>query len=129
MTESNLPEEELNLTDAIDPEEPDELDPVTAGQPDSYPGAAEDNPDQWRNDPLLQDEPAAAIPAEDPLSDQALRDDSGGPATTEMPTLGEAAADVDFGDPVDESEVDGSDDSANLGGSPLGHANPELDER
>ncbi|MBG6180895.1 hypothetical protein [Arthrobacter sp. CAN_A1] len=128
MTESNLPEEELSITDGITPAESDELDPVAAGQPDSYPGAAEDNPDQWRDDPLLQDEPVAAIPGEDPLSDQALRDELAGPAASDMPTLGEAAADVDFGDPADESEIDGSDDSANLGGSPLGQPDADLDE-
>ncbi|MHA7156355.1 hypothetical protein [Arthrobacter sp. TMN-50] len=129
MTESNLPEEELSIADGFDPAESEELDPVTVGQPDNYPGAAEDNPDEWRNDPLLQDEPAATTPAEDPLSDQALRDELAGPAASDVPTLGEAAADVDFGDPADESEIDASDDSANLGGSPLGQADPEFDER
>ncbi|MHA7277993.1 hypothetical protein ACX80O_15980 [Arthrobacter sp. Hz1] len=129
MTESNPPEEELNITDGIDPAEPDDLDPMTVGQPDSYPGAAEDNPDQWRDDPLLQDEPAAAIPGEDPLSDRALREELADPAAPGTPTLGEAAADIDFGDPADESEIDSSDDSANLGGSPLGQTDPDLDGR
>ncbi|MHA7295499.1 hypothetical protein [Arthrobacter sp. HLT1-21] len=129
MTESNPPEEELNITDGIDPAEPDDLDPMTVGQPDSYPGAAEDNPDQWRDDPLLQDEPAAAIPGEDPLSDQALREELADPAASGTPTLGEATADIDFGDPADESEIDSSDDSANLGGSPLGQTDPDLDGR
>ncbi|MHA7274595.1 hypothetical protein ACX80Z_14320 [Arthrobacter sp. TMT4-20] len=124
MTESNLPEEELSITDAIDTAEAEELDPVAAGQPDSYPGAAEDNPDQWRNDPLLQDEPAATVTAEGTVAEQVLRDGSEGDDAA--PTLGEAAADVDFGDPADESEIDGSDDSANLGGSPLSHADEDL---
>ncbi|WP_026553251.1 hypothetical protein [Arthrobacter sp. H20] len=122
MTESNLPEEELSIVDGIDPAEAEELDPIAVGQPDSYPGAAEDNPDLWRNDPLLQDEPAATATEGDVMDDQALRDESAGELANDVPTLGEAAADVDFGDPADESEVDGSDDSANLGGSPLNEA-------
>lgn len=131
MTESNLPEEELNIIDAIDAAEAEaeELDPVTTGQPDVYPGAAEENPDQWQNDPLLQDEPAAILVEEDELSDQELRGDSAGAFAPEVPTLGEASADVDFGDPADESEIDGSDDSAHLGGSPLGQADEDVLER
>lgn len=117
--ETNLPEEDLSITDGIDPAGPEELDPVAEGQPDSYPGAAEDNPDQWRNDPLLQEEPAETATEEDIMSEQALRDGADGAIAPDVPTLGEAVADVDFEDPADESEIDASDDSAHLGGSPL----------
>lgn len=69
MTEQNLPDEELEVVqddDVILPETPGataslELDPVK-GEPDSYPGAAEDNPDRWQEDPLLQDEVAPVAP-------------------------------------------------------------------
>ncbi|CAM3355386.1 hypothetical protein PSET11_03329 [Arthrobacter ulcerisalmonis] len=103
-----------------------ELDPVT-GEPDSYPGAAEDNPDHWQEDPLLQGEVGDAD-AEVPPSEQDLRDESEEaryeageeqvpPGT---PTLGEAAADVDFGEVPTGDEADASNDPSNSGGSPLG---------
>ena len=81
MTEQNLPDDELEVVEENDvllDETPGaasslELDPVTSGQPDSYPGAAENNPDRWQEDPLLQDEVSGE--EEDFLSDQTLRDD------------------------------------------------------
>lgn len=139
MTEQNLPDEELNVVDedAEDLNEsiaPEALDPVNDGEPDSYPEAAENNPDSWREDPLLQDEPAAGVVGEEGVqSDQTLRDETAEErflegaeqVPPEEPTIGEAAADVDFGDPMDESEVDASDDEANFGGSPLSQFEPE----
>lgn len=142
MTDQNLPDAELNvlgeepgvLNDSLAPEA---LDPVTDGQPDAYPGAAENNPDDWREDPLLQGEPMADAGEEGELSDQTLRDgteegrylDGAEQIPSEEPTIGEASADVDFGDPADGSEVDGSDDEANFGGSPLSQFDPEDLER
>lgn len=66
MTEQNLPDEGLDIVqddDVLLDETPGaaaslELDPVH-GEPDSYPGAAENNPDRWQEDPLIQDEPVA----------------------------------------------------------------------
>ncbi|MBG6225769.1 hypothetical protein IWX63_002352 [Arthrobacter sp. CAN_A2] len=146
MTE-NLPDEELTIV-GEEPEmpndalSPDALDPVLDGRPDSYEGAAEVDPDHWREDPLLQDEPGAAetgagengvdengvaaIGEEGILSDQTLRGETAEARyehgdeqyPPEEPMLGEAAADVDFG-MMEDDEVDGSDDPANLGGSPL----------
>ncbi|GAA3406910.1 hypothetical protein GCM10018951_39610 [Pseudarthrobacter polychromogenes] len=66
MTEQNLPEEGLEVVqddDVLLDETPGaasslELDPVH-GEPDSYPGAAENNPDRWQEDPLIQDESVA----------------------------------------------------------------------
>ncbi|WP_028280247.1 hypothetical protein [Arthrobacter sp. H5] len=129
MTE-NLPDEELNpVGDGV---ETDALDPVSDGQPDSYPQAAETNPDQWRQDPLLQDEPGAGSEP-DPESDQAVRDrseedrynDGEEQIPPDEPTMGEAASDVDFGDPMDDTEADASDDEANFGGSPLSQFEPD----
>lgn len=140
MTE-NLPDEELTIV-GEEPEVPNDslspevFDPLLNGQPDSYENAAENNPDRWQEDPLLQDEPGVietgddetgvtAIGDEDLLSDQTLRDETA-EARYEHgeeqippgePMLGEAAADVDFG--MMEDDVDASDDPANRGGSPL----------
>ncbi|MHA7210332.1 hypothetical protein [Arthrobacter sp. MDT1-65] len=141
MTE-NLPDEELTIV-GEEPETPNDslapeaFDPVLDGRPDEYEGAAENNPDRWQEDPLLQDEPGvtgtgsdengvAAIDEEGYLSDQTLREE-----TSEVrfehgdeqippgePMLGVAAADVDFG-MMEDDEVDASDDPANRGGSPL----------
>jgi hypothetical protein len=135
MTE-NLPDEELTVVgeepDAADESiAPEALDPVRDGQPDSYPTAAENNPDNWQQDPLLQDEPAAGAALEE--SDQSLRDETEEArfregeeqVPPEEPTIGEAAADVDFGDPMSDEEVDASDDGANFGGSPLSQFEPE----
>jgi hypothetical protein len=142
MTEQNLPDDDLEIVDENDvllDENPGaasslELDPVTGGQPDSYPGAAENNPDRWQEDPLLQDEVSGE--EEDFLSDQTLRDDMKAtrdgagdelPATT--PTLGEAVADVDFGEDPTGPEADASDDQENFGGSPLSEFDPDDMER
>lgn len=135
MTE-NLPDEELTVVGeepgAVDESiAPEALDPVKDGQPDSYPTAAENNPDNWQQDPLLQDEPAAGVGLEE--SDQSLRDETEEArfregeeqVPPEEPTIGEAAADVDFGDPMSDEEVDASDDGANFGGSPLSQFEPE----
>ncbi|MFP5315029.1 MAG: hypothetical protein ACLGHS_06575 [Actinomycetes bacterium] len=135
MTE-NLPDEELTVVgeepDAVDESiAPEALDPVKDGQPDSYPTAAENNPDNWQQDPLLQDEPGAGAGLEE--SDQSLRDETEEArfregeeqVPPEEPTIGEAAADVDFGDPMSDEEVDASDDGANFGGSPLSQFEPE----
>lgn len=120
MTE-NLPDEELTIV-GEEPEVPNDslspeaFDPLLNGQPDSYENAAENNPDRWQEDPLLQDEPGVietgddengvtAIGDEGLLSDQTLRDETA-EARYEHgeeqippgePMLGEAAADVDFG--------------------------------
>lgn len=63
MTEQNVPDNELEVVqeeDILLDQTPGagpslELDPVK-GEPDNYPGAAENNPDRWQEDPLLQDE-------------------------------------------------------------------------
>jgi hypothetical protein len=140
MTE-NLPDEELNVVgeepDALnDSIAPEALDPVRDGQPDDYPTAAEVDPDNWQQDPLLQDEPGVS-PGRLEESDQALRDETeevrflegDEQVPPEEPTIGEAAADVDFGDPMSDAEVDASDDEANFGGSPLSQFDPEDLER
>lgn len=140
MTE-NLPDEELNVV-GEEPEAPNEsiapeaLDPVHEGQPDGYPTAAEVDPDNWEQDPLLQDEPGVEGTGLE-ASDQSLRDeteevrftDGDEQVPPDEPTLGEAAADVDFGDAMTEDETDASDDSANFGGSPLSQFEPEDLER
>ncbi|WP_104117009.1 hypothetical protein [Arthrobacter sp. B1805] len=141
MTE-NLPDEELTIVgeepdvpnDSLAPEA---FDPVLEGQPDSYEGAAEENPDRWQEDPLLQDEPGVEETGDDEngvsevgeegyLSDQTLRQETAEARfehgeeqyPPEEPMLGEAAADVDFG-MMEDDDVDASDDPANRGGSPL----------
>ena len=140
MTE-NLPDEELTVV-GEDPEvpnnsiAPEALDPVLEGQPDSYADAAEENPDRWQENPLLQDEPGVdsvddensvpLIGEEGALSDQTLREETAEARyengdeqiATEEPRMGEAAADTDFG-MMDDDDVDGSDDPANRGGAPL----------
>ena len=130
MSEENFPDEELEVVqddDILLDETPGaasslELDPVL-GEPDSYPGAAENNPDRWQEDPLLQEE-AVSGEEEDFLSEQSLRDETSG--TTDVPTIGEAAADVDFGEVPTGEEADGSDDESNFGGSPLSEFDPEI---
>ncbi len=143
MTEQNLPDDGLEVVrddDVLLDETPGaasslELDPVR-GEPDSYPGAAENNPDRWQEDPLLQDE-AVSGEEEDFLSDQTLRDETAEaryesgdeqvPPT--VPTLGEAVADVDFGEDPTGREADASDDQENFGGSPLSEFDPDDMER
>lgn len=143
MTEQNLPDDELEVVDENDvllDETPGaaaslELDPVT-GEPDSYPGAAENNPDRWQEDPLLQDE-AVSGEEEDFLSDQALRDETAQAryeagdeqVPPDSPTLGQAVADVDFGENPTGPEAEGSDDAENFGGSPLSEFDPDDLER
>lgn len=139
MTEENLPDEELTVIDE-DPEIPDEgmdavspdtLDPLADSSPDDYPGAAEENPDRWQEDPLLSGEAASVSGL--PETDQELRDeteeeryrDGDEQIPPEEPTLGEAAEDVDFGETTDPDQVDASDDPANRGGSPLSEFEPE----
>lgn len=142
MSEPNLPDDELNVVGenggipdrGVDSVAPEGLDPVN-GEPDTYPGAAEDNPDAWQSDPLLQDEPAALSDAagEGAPNEQTLREETeewryrtgSEQVPPGEPTIGEAAADVDFGDRMDDGEVDASDDGANFGGSPLNQFNPE----
>lgn len=80
---------------------------------------------------------AAPGSAEDELSDQTLRDETAEERyrtgdeqiAPEEPTIGEAAGDVDFGDALDEEEVDGSDDPANAGGHPLSRYNTDDPEQ
>ena len=143
MAEQNVPDDELEIVaedDVLLDESPGaasslELDPV-AGEPDNYPGAAENNPDRWQEDPLLQDE-ARADGEEDFPSDQALRDESAQAryrsgdeqVPPDAPTLGEAAADVDFGEVPTGLEADASDDEENFGGSPLSEFEPDDLER
>ncbi len=141
MTEQNLPDQDLRVVgedrtipgldqdtaDELDSRDAERLDPLKGNSPDDYPGAAENNPDNWRQDPLLQEEPGADSENTDVESDQALWDETeeeryrkgDEQVPPEEPTIGEAAADVDFGDPMDEDDVDASNDSTNFGGSPL----------
>ena len=144
MTEQNLPDDDLEVVEENDvllDEAPGaaaslELDPVTGGQPDSYPGAAEDNPDRWQEDPLLQGEEVSGE-EEDFLSEQALRDETAEAryrsgeeqVPPDAPTLGEAVADVDFGENPAGAEAEGSDDTENFGGSPLSEFDPDDLER
>lgn len=143
MTEQNVPDDELEVVqedDVLLDGTPGgasslELDPVN-GEPDSYPGAAENNPDRWQEDPLLQDE-AVSGEEQDFLSDQTLRDESAEAryrsgdeqVPPDAPTLGEAAADVDFGENPTGLEADASDDEENFGGSPLSEFEPDDLER
>lgn len=139
MTEGNLPDDELEVVhddDILLDEAPGaassvELDPVS-GEPDNYPGAAENNPDRWQEDPLLQDEAVPGAEA-DSLSDQTLRDESARgryeageeQVSPDEPTIGEAASDVDFGESPTGQEADASDDQENFGGSPLSQFEPD----
>lgn len=143
MTEQNLPDDDLEVVqddDVLLDETPGaaasfELDPVK-GEPDSYPGAAENNPDRWQEDPLLQDE-AVSGEEEDFISDQVFRDESAQAGyaagdsrdASATPTLGEAVADVDFGENPSGPESEGSDDTENFGGSPLSEFEPDDLER
>ncbi|MFF2347383.1 hypothetical protein [Pseudarthrobacter sp. NPDC058119] len=143
MAEQNVPDDGLEVVEEEDvllDASPGaasslELDPV-AGEPDNYPGAAENNPDRWQEDPLLQDE-ARTGEEEDFLSEQALRDESAQAryrsgdeqVPPDAPTLGEAAADVDFGEVPTGLEADASDDEENFGGSPLSEFEPDDLER
>ncbi len=101
------------------------LDPLNGRGPDDYPGAAENNPDRWRDDPLIQGDAASAdyFNSEQYLQDQTAeaRYESGEEQIpSEEPTIGEASADVDFGETPMGDEADGSDDDANFGGLGFG---------
>lgn len=128
-----------DLADVVTPDElsivsGDELldeDELTDPEDLSYPGAAEDNPDSWQEDPLINEEPFAGQPGAE--SDQTLRDETqeeryeagDSQIPPGEPTIGEAAADVDFGDPTGDPMTDGSDDPAHAGGDPLSAFNPD----
>ncbi|WP_026535166.1 hypothetical protein [Arthrobacter sp. H14] len=161
--ETDIPDQNV---DAVPPEivESDENTVESEEvQPDSYPQAAENDPEHWQQDPLISGGAASDVTtdeaaeydggtadgvtefgatsdtsldnttgsAEDELSDQTLRDETAEERyrtgdeqiAPEEPTIGEAAGDVDFGDALDEEEVDGSDDPANAGGRPLSRYN------
>lgn len=159
MTEPNISDEDLSIVDdeppAIQDEDldavpPDQPDLDAAAEPEDYPEAAENNPDNWRQDPLIAGADVEGSAADDvrpsdtfgqagiapdpdlpneagELSDQTLRDETAEEryregdeqVTPEEPTIGEAAADVDFGDAADPNSAHGSDDPANWGGDPL----------
>ncbi|WP_104104813.1 hypothetical protein [Arthrobacter sp. 08Y14] len=116
---------EVPLSDMVDADDLSATDEFVDPEALSYPGAAEDNPDRWQEDPLLSGEASVDDPGM--LSDQTLRDETAeeryeegvSQIPPEVPTIGEAAADVDFDDPVATDEQDGSDDPAHLGGDPL----------
>ena len=112
----------------LDSRDAERLDPLEVGLSDDYPGAAENDPDNWRQDPLLQEEPGRVASDEPGVeSDQTLRDETeeeryrngDEQIPPDEPTIGEAAGDLDFGDPMDDEDTDASNDSANFGGSPL----------
>ncbi|KAD3456048.1 hypothetical protein GD627_15205 [Arthrobacter yangruifuii] len=147
MTEQSIPDPELGddpvlADDVAAVATPDELtvvsedelleqDELVDAEDLSYPGAAEDNPDNWQDDPLIREEAPLNEPGE--LSDQVLRDETAEERfltgdtqiPPEEPTIGEAANDVDFGDPAVGDDEDASDDPANRGGDPLADFNPE----
>lgn len=102
--------------------------------PDTYEGAAEVDPDNWREDPLIegaeadvQDErtdPAhPVVPSEQELRDetaQARYEAGDEQVPPEEPRMGEAIADLDVPeDPAFEDEIDSSNDSFHGGGDPL----------
>ena len=144
MSEQSIPDPELGddpvlADDVAAVATPDELsvvsedelleqDELVDAEDLTYPGAAEDNPDNWQEDPLVREE----APSEEPgdLSDQALRDetaeerylDGDAQVPPEEPTIGQAADDVDFGDPAAD---DASDDPAHRGGATLEDFDPE----
>ncbi|MCC9205942.1 hypothetical protein [Arthrobacter sp. zg-Y769] len=147
MTEQSIPDPELGddpvlADDVAAVATPDELtvvsedelleqDELVDAEDLTYPGAAEDNPDNWQEDPLIREEAPLNEPGE--LSDQTLRDDTAEERflngdtqiPPEAPTIGEAANDVDFGDPMAGEEEDASDDPAHRGGDPLAGFNPD----
>lgn len=143
MTEQNLPDQDLTIVGEdeaipdpdVDAVSPDTVDELSSRGPDDYPDAAENNPDNWREDPLVQGEGEQSTDVNEPgtESDQTLRDeteeerylDGDEQVPPEEPTIGEAAEDVDFDSPVDSDEADASDDAAHLGGSPLSQFEPE----
>ena len=122
---------EVPLEDLADADDLSNVDEITDPEDLSYPGAAEENPDRWQEDPLVNGEPLMNEPGT--LSDQTLRDetaeeryeDGDSQVPPEVPTIGEAALDVDFDDPTAADEEDASDDPAHLGGDPLADFDPE----
>lgn len=138
MTEQNLPEEGMTVQgeDAPIPDEgvdavpPEALDQVEGFDPEEG-GEPADGVET-----VLGFDPAETTDPDDPgvKSDQTLRDETAEERylsgdeqiPPDEPTIGEAAGDVDFG-PMDPSadEVDGSDDAANRGGSPLSQFRPD----
>ncbi len=159
MSEENIPEEQVHemglnifsdtsgMPDATGPGTADPAaddDPSTPGAngldrlsgsgPDDYPGAAESNPERWRDDPLIEGGEAApdGYRSEQYLEDQTdeARYESGEEQIPpDEPTIGEASEDVDFGETPTGDEADGSDDDANFGGSPLGQFGAEILDR
>ena len=151
MSEQSIPDPELGenpvlANDVADVATPDELSVVseedlleeaelTDAEDLSYPGAAEDNPENWRDDPLIKEEPLLDEPGVE--SDQTLRDETreerflrgDTQIPPETPTIGEAADDVDFDDPTVADEDDASDDPLNRGGDSLAEFNAEDTER
>ncbi|MCC3276331.1 MULTISPECIES: hypothetical protein [unclassified Arthrobacter] len=147
MSEQSIPDPELGddpvlADDVAAVATPDELsvvsedelleqDELVDAEDLTYPGAAEDNPDNWQEDPLIRGEEPLNEPGE--LSDQTLRDETAeerfltgaDQVPPEEPTIGEAANDVDFGDPTVGDEEDASDDPSHRGGDPLADFNPE----
>ncbi|MGK7222238.1 hypothetical protein ACSNO4_05515 [Kocuria flava] len=103
--------------------------------PDTYEGAAEVDPEHWREDPLISGEEAAVDEGEradpedpDVPSEQEERDErrderyleGDEQIPPEEPRMGEALADLDVPeDPAFEDEVDASNDSFHAGGDPL----------
>ena len=102
--------------------------------PDTYEGAAEVDPDHWRDDPLIEGaEVDAAGERVDPAhpvvpSEQQLRDETAEARfeagdeqiPPEEPGMGEALDDLDVPENSGfEDEVDASNDSFHAGGDPL----------
>lgn len=133
MTEQNLPDPELHIVGEETPipgedeyAVPPELlgSDATGDRPD--PDAVEGDADALQEGSTAGDA-GDPEPAVDPESDQALRDETEEgryeageeQVPPEVPTIGEAADDVDFGEEPVGEEADSSDDPANLGGSPL----------
>ena len=104
--------------------------------PDAYEGAAEVDPEHWRDDPLI--EGADTGPTEEPErvdldrpdvpSEQEERDErrderyleGGEQIPPEEPRMGEALEDLDVPEnPAFEDEIDSSNDSFHGGGDPL----------
>ncbi|MFF0990464.1 hypothetical protein [Kocuria nitroreducens] len=94
--------------------------------PDTYEGAAEVDPEHWREDPLIEgDETGVQDARVDPKhpevpSEQELRDETAGArfeagdeqVPPEEPRMGEAIADLDVPeDPAFEDEIDPSNDA------------------
>lgn len=105
-------------------------------EPDSYPGAAENDPSHWQQDPLIEEgEPEDMTTEEDAgrFSDQALWDETAeeryrtgeDQIPPAEPTIGEASDDVDFGDGLEDEEADASDDPSHSGGRSVGQYDSE----